>query len=470
MTELQKIEQELKQNFGNSMEPYTLELLSRYMGLKGVGSSNSSSTNTFDFPADTSLDITQHKNHLVMNDGGVAKLVEYAPPIPGVKGKLSIEAVLPQKVQTAIYHLTLSRNLVDSQDSIRFYLSSSSSITMNASSAPSAVNEFLIGATIEDTIDNFVSAVNANPDLGTCWVFSKFNSTTIKMENLNIATNSPIVASQYQLPSHYNNSGGDDVIFLHNGSGREDIGVQIQVGIDGAYAHAYIDLVQNSYNQGKIFEIVTNANTYNINITDFISNSIAPTDSYMGWNMATTLDEFVDICVLAFNNQGYFTATKINSTTYEIEETNLQQSSSPYLNINKNYIPDQYVTILQNPQAGIGINLKHRILGFLIAIVDGQAKISTSHTNTGVLHPAIDVTYSDGVNWEEDGIQYLVTTNTILVPSPDGKLIDYPTLVGLGHDDDNLEDLLFLGQVFIALENKNQGEEILVRPISLLLQ
>ena len=243
MTELQKIEQELKQNFGNSMEPYTLELLSRYMGLKGVGSSNSSSTNTFDFPADTSLDITQHKNHLVMNDGGVAKLVEYAPPIPGVKGKLSIEAVLPQKVQTAIYHLTLSRNLVDSQDSIRFYLSSSSSITMNASSAPSAVNEFLIGATIEDTIDNFVSAVNANPDLGTCWVFSKFNSTTIKMENLNIATNSPIVASQYQLPSHYNNSGGDDVIFLHNGSGREDIGVQIQVGKDSAYAHAYIDLV-----------------------------------------------------------------------------------------------------------------------------------------------------------------------------------------------------------------------------------
>ena len=40
MTELQKIEQELKQNFGNSMEPYTLELLSRYMELKGVGGSS----------------------------------------------------------------------------------------------------------------------------------------------------------------------------------------------------------------------------------------------------------------------------------------------------------------------------------------------------------------------------------------------------------------------------------------------
>jgi hypothetical protein len=441
----------------------------------------SSGTPTFNFPADASLNIANDKHKLVMNDGGVAKLLNYAPPTPGVKGKYKITLQAPTKTIGAIWEMQFPNNLDEDDVLSLIYIANNQAQTFNsiAKNTPINPNEFQIGATIADTINNIISHTNSLGIIGDCWELSITGTDILKIENKSIWTNTPMsVTNDYALPEMYNSQyPGYIMLSISTNGGANNnswTATQVQLGEKGAYAEPYIDYILAQNQNGNVLEIGnSNGNQY-IPLLPFIQNSVSAAADYMGWNMANSDTEFAQIYFDAFNAQGYFVATDLGingnaPNEFIIEEAVAQTGTNIYLNINPIYNDFLsnvfYNTLITTPQAGLGMSLKKRLLGSLEDVVGGEAKINSSNTITGKLAAGVDVSYADDVDWTQ-GVQDLNATNTLLVPAPNGELIDYLTLVGLGHSQDTT-DIIFLGQVYLALENKTGGNEILVRPIIL---
>lgn len=414
---------------------------------------------TFDFPADVSLDIAQHKNHLVMRDGGVAKILNYNPAEDGTKGKYSIEVTAPQKSIGCIQELTFPANLSDG-DSVKiiYFNTNTEILEIIAKNTPVNPEDIQIGATLSDTIDNIIAY--AETITGTCWEYNNINGDTLRTENKNIYT-----GSAYILPQGYNSN-------LHTYNNGFIDAVITQNGVNGDYADAYVDLMTSSYNLGIFLNIENNQTYYNFYINSLLSNAVASASDYMGWNMANTDDEFAEILYNVFNAQGYFTASDLIGNGFIIEETVHQSINNElplFIDFNKNYFYNIVETEIEVPVNGIGLHLKNRLLGSLIDVVGGIAKIASSNVITCKLSPGIDVTFNDDIDWLNPNFPNydLIINNAILVPGQNGELVDFFTLVGLGHSLVNLDDLKYIGQVYLALENKIGGEDIKVRPILL---
>ena len=437
-------------------------------------------TPTFEFPADASLNIANDKHKLVMNDGGVAKLLNYEPPTPGVKGKYKITLQAPTKTIGAIWELPFTNNL-DEDDLFNLqYMKDNSTLVLvlTAKNTPSSIYEYQIGATLSDSLDNLLSKINTLAEHGTCWEVTKVGSDTIRIENKNIFTGTSTNPNDYALPNIYSNYPFDTSAIgnFSNGGVNNNNFTQttIQTGIKGAYAEPYIDYILAQNQNGNVLQIDNANGSQYIPLLPFIQNSVSAAADYMGWNMANSDTEFAQIYFDAFNAQGYFVATDLGingnvSNEFFIEETVAQSGSNVYINFSFTY--NDFLSnvfnyeLITTPQSGLGINLKKRLLGSLEDVGGGEAKINSSHTITCKLAAGVDVTYADDVDWTQN-FQDLINSNAILVPAPNGELVDYLTLVGLGHSQD-IVDLSFLGQVFLALENKTGGNEILVRPILL---
>lgn len=283
MTELQKIEQELKQNFGNSMEPYTLELLSRYMELKGVGSgSSSSSTNTFTFPAGVGLDGVVHKNRLVMNDNGVAVLANLSGGGSGQKGRYRITTnSLPTYPSGAIYEFDFMGVNFNDGDEVVIPIAEQTNIINQyafiARTNPTTVVDFQIGV---DLIASLTSLLNLlqSVQIG-AWEVN-ISGTKIVFRNNHILTGIG-GSSNYALPTEYNNREG---MFI-----RRDISLfnpQVTYIVNPGFTEVSFQDVYNS-------PVVINLNSINV-------------DNY--YPLSTGNGYFVDTS----GNLAYY-----NGTTYE---------------------------------------------------------------------------------------------------------------------------------------------------------
>jgi hypothetical protein len=428
------------QTYYYSISPYN-EILKA--DNEGDSSSGNSSEKGFKFPAHPDLDITIHKNRLLMNESGFAKLCNYSEGYPGVKGKFEVTVSAPIKTVGAIQELTFMSNLNENDIVTIPFVGS-----FQAKALPSAQNEFEIGINLNDTLSNLVNkAIN----FGLNFNSYSISGNTLISENISIYT-----GSQYVLPSTLNSG---SVMDLNN----TNFASVTRNGIDGGYATAYIELMTNTGDIGRIIGIKSpNGNQY-IAINSIINNNVVPTSDYMNWNMANTDNEFAQILYNAFNSQGYFVASNLVGNKFEIEETVVQEGDHTFLDIFDYSIPLLKNTI-EYPKSGGPMLLKKRVLGFLLDVVDGFAYISTSNVGVGVLANGINVSYSDNIDWSL-GIEDLIQSGTILVPGIDGELIDFSTLFSLSHGRDFVEDLIVLGQVYLSLENKSGGETILVRPI-----
>lgn len=179
------------------------------------GGTGGGSSASIQFPADPSLDIALHRNRLVMNDGGVAKLANMSGGTTGAKGKFRIDTNnLPVYPMGAEYEFDFKGvNFVDG-DQIIIPIMESNGVTNQyaiATARTSAVStsEFTIGATLSDSLDAVIVVLQTH-QIG-AWSVQKVGDK-IRFKNTGILTG--IVGSNsYAMPTQYNSK---ESMFIRN--------------------------------------------------------------------------------------------------------------------------------------------------------------------------------------------------------------------------------------------------------------
>lgn len=192
----------LQKNLSGYFAPPTIDLMFEFFSKEG---NQSGSNSTFDFPADTSLDISLHKNRLIMNDGGVAKLANYGIATSGQKGKYRVEvSSLPVYPQGAEYTIDFREINFSEDEQFHFPVIDNNSVQYGmfiAKSNPNSVSDFQIGATLSDSLDALIIATQGAM-IG-AWEVTKIDDNRIRFKNNAILTG--FGGSNYGLPETYNN-------------------------------------------------------------------------------------------------------------------------------------------------------------------------------------------------------------------------------------------------------------------------
>lgn len=444
--------------------------------------SNNNSAGIIIISADPSLDITQHKHRLVMNDGGVAKLANMSPAVDGVKGKYRITTdSLPIYPVGAEYNFDFGLvNFIEDQQVMIPVVEDEnniSAVVFIAKLSPSSSHEFQIGLGLNDSLDNLIATMN-NTALG-AWEYERVNNSII-FKNTNFYTGIGYIG--HAVPTIYN-----DIDSIFNTSLIGFSVTQTVQAVDGDLILAYKDAVENTNNyseEGVIIKIADGSCTDHVAIhvlgilQDWSSIGIT-TLGYGGWSIPQNAVEFSKILKENFLQNPYtffnVVADGHSLTTpeawIEIQEMSTQTDdncNTNLINFNQYYENTQpfstwFVTIeLQTPQLGSPPMLKNTILGFLQDIVNGVAYISDSNINIGVLEDIPNNSISQGdidaiVTDFENSVNQL-----FYILGENGKLKKF--LLIANSDELTFVSLAILGgATFIAASAANAGEEIIVR-------
>ena len=184
----------------------TVVLRTDKKGFEYVALPSNTSGNTLQFPADPSLDISLHKNRLVMNDGGVAKLANLSGGTVGQKGKFRITTdSLPQYPVGAIYEFDFMGVNFNDGDEITIAIAEEHNVVNQftlgvARNSPSSSYEFQIGVDLAASLVAWVGVLS-NIQIG-AWEVS-VNGSKVVFRNNHILTGIN-GSTSYALPTEYN--------------------------------------------------------------------------------------------------------------------------------------------------------------------------------------------------------------------------------------------------------------------------
>lgn len=220
---------------GNTDVGKALTLNSAKTGFDFTAFPNGSGGNTLQFPADPSLDISLHKNRLVMNDGGVAKLANLSGGTAGQKGKFRITTYsLPQYPVGAIYEFDFMGVNFNDGDEIVIPITESNKQVIQytvatAKTVPTGSGYFAIGVDLQASLVGLLQVLQGHV-IG-AWAVS-IDGTKIVFRNNHILTGIN-GSTSYALPTEYN---GIEAMFI-----RRDISLfngQVTYSVDGGFTQA----------------------------------------------------------------------------------------------------------------------------------------------------------------------------------------------------------------------------------------
>lgn len=255
---------------------------------------------------------------------------------------------------------------------------------------------------------------------------------------------------------------------------------QTRQGINGELIYSYVDYILRNNNLGRIINVRDGShNIYNVVhasllLKDWSSIGI-PVGDYSDWSIPTTNVELSKIIEQNFiQNQNFFntvaTGHANNEAWLEIEEANTQnndygnqlvsfddRTSTSAFSTWFNY------TELVAPMVGKPPMLTKPILGFLQDVVNGQALISDSNINIGVVE---DIIHNEITQAEFDDIETNLENllKCLYVLGTEGQLKKMSLMGNLGND--MVASFVVLGGgLFIGCHAANRGEDLLIRRI-----
>lgn len=370
-----------------------------------------------------------------------------------------------------VFLLTLNENF-DEDDYIQLPhpRSEFSGISFTGKTSPSAANEFTIGASIEDTRDALMEAID---DLWNVTSEQTVAITAVDTDKIQIEITATHVlsqggsAAQMVLPSEFNGIATDFVE-----GGVDATYTQTQTGVDGVLGLAFVNEYPNTaYDLTKCLQLSFNANDSNkLYLVSILRPDMPNGTVAFGYKIPQSGAELLgNIAHIYAGNIGgdnnlstAFAVSSVQTSGSDkfvtLTQNNMQVLSQPLYGFSAT-IDDITTTIEQNFQAGGIAFVKGQVVGFVKDVVDGQVILDRSWIVRGVLAAG-----SNTLPAPEMGDYGHF--KKVLMPSNDG------TLENVIHWGSALENpaadvaaAMFLNGGYIALETKETGA-IWVKPVS----
>lgn len=436
-----------------------------------VGESQQNNTNNH-FPTDT---ITQEHIGRLFNLDSNGKAVLTQKTGGGIATpaiiKYSVDDSYALEVPTTpIFELTINTNFTDGETIVLPHPNPTVDldVVFTAKNAPSAANEFLIGATIEDSRDALIATIQSQWHIVGKNEIATTAISTNKIQ-IEIISTSDILndgIGNFYLPTDFNGI-ETDISTSANISYT-----QTQLGANGFLNECfYLNGSTYSYNQNSSCHLLKGSEEFiRMYPYHFVSHGLPFGEEKWALKFAQNGTDFLNNIIALFNGEvsgggdlseihTSFSIDNIqtdgSSKYFMITQTNLAVDISAITAVNELTFPQ--TAILQQYAAASTPFVLDQVIGFVSAVVDGQVYASATYLNTGTL--------LDGSNTlPAPEMGEFERYKKLLLPSTDGKLengINWG--VELATPTPEVAAAMYYNGGYLGIIEKANGD-ILVRP------